>query len=706
MFDNHPNFATGTILIPPSAPGSGQIFVLQAGDGALFEPNMPCSIASPNVALLTKDTAEIGYITAVSGDTLTIQRSAQDSVTQIPGQGWKIYGTITRKTLEDIETAVTGKADADDLSAVALSGSYSDLLNKPTKSDFGLGSVDNTADIAKPVSTAQQAALNAKASLASPALTGTPTAPTATGGTNTTQIATTAFVTAAVPIAASATVSGLVKQREFNVRDFGAKGDGSTDDTTSIQSALAAANTAGGGTVNLPAGTYVISSALTLFSHIRLSGVGHSSVITTPVMTGTGINLLSGQGTSVSPLTDIEICDLKLDGSNVTPPSYNSSQGKGMYMSYLKRLKIHGVNVYNTWASGIGTDFLVDSVIDRCIVENCGRGWTTGQVGGSGIGIGTGVFATESFVVSNCIAKGIGNNGILVEDQFQTVRSKGMVIANCLAYNCGRVGIQVSGTSGCVIAGCQVFANAAGGISVGRGLGVVATSYNAQDVKITGCSAYSNTGHGIAVVDAKTTPDGTMQRISLANNDVYANLGAAVYGIYVQDAQNVQITSNRVYGNGSHGLNISSSVAGSPVNNLVISGNIIYNNGITTPSARGVRVAPGGTGSCSDILVFQNRIYDDQGTPTQTAAIVLAGTITNLHIAYNDVAGSLSGLSNTATSTSIYVTNNIGIGSYVFVANAAAAPTSNPSAGGFLYVEAGALKYRGTSGTVTTMAAA
>ena len=41
-------------------------------------------------------------------------------------------------------------------------------------------------------------ALNLKASLASPALTGTPTAPTATAGTNTTQIATTAFVTTAI----------------------------------------------------------------------------------------------------------------------------------------------------------------------------------------------------------------------------------------------------------------------------------------------------------------------------------------------------------------------------------------------------------------------------------------------------------------------------------------------------------------------------
>ena len=62
------------------------------------------------------------------------------------------------------------------------------------KGDVGLGNVDNTADSAKPVSTAQQSALDLKANLASPALTGTPTAPTATQATNTTQIATTAFV--------------------------------------------------------------------------------------------------------------------------------------------------------------------------------------------------------------------------------------------------------------------------------------------------------------------------------------------------------------------------------------------------------------------------------------------------------------------------------------------------------------------------------
>jgi hypothetical protein len=44
-----------------------------------------------------------------------------------------------------------------------------------TKSSVGLSLVDNTADASKPVSTAQQTALNLKANLASPAFTGTPT---------------------------------------------------------------------------------------------------------------------------------------------------------------------------------------------------------------------------------------------------------------------------------------------------------------------------------------------------------------------------------------------------------------------------------------------------------------------------------------------------------------------------------------------------
>lgn len=40
----------------------------------------------------------------------------------------------------------------------------------------------------------------------------------------------------------------------------------------------------------------------------------------------------------------------------------------------------------------------------------------------------------------------------------------------------------------------------------------------------------------------------------------------------------------------------------------------------------------------------------------------------------------------------------------VFIKDTNSAPASNPTAGGLLYVESGALKYRGSSGTITTIA--
>lgn len=91
---------------------------------------------------------------------------------------------------------------------------------------------------------AQEIAGDAYALLASPALTGTPTAPTASSGTNTTQIATTAFVTAATTAAAAginnkgnvtaATTAGLPSYTYSN----GTSGVGATI-TASANGALA-----------------------------------------------------------------------------------------------------------------------------------------------------------------------------------------------------------------------------------------------------------------------------------------------------------------------------------------------------------------------------------------------------------------------------------------------------------------------------------
>jgi hypothetical protein len=96
-----------------------------------------------------------------------------------------------------IERATDGSAAIVGLGAFARTflGSASDSAARTT---LNLGNVTNTSDTNKPVSTAQQTALNLKANLASPGFTGIPTVPTAAAGTNTQQAANTAFVTTAI----------------------------------------------------------------------------------------------------------------------------------------------------------------------------------------------------------------------------------------------------------------------------------------------------------------------------------------------------------------------------------------------------------------------------------------------------------------------------------------------------------------------------
>jgi hypothetical protein len=59
----------------------------------------------------------------------------------------------------------------------------------------------------------------------------------------------------------------------LNVRDFGAKGDGKTDDTAAFQTALDAASKANGGTVFASTGNYLIKTHLTIPANVTLEGI-------------------------------------------------------------------------------------------------------------------------------------------------------------------------------------------------------------------------------------------------------------------------------------------------------------------------------------------------------------------------------------------------------------------------------------------------
>jgi hypothetical protein len=95
-----------------------------------------------------------------------------------------ITGTLSGQT--DLQTALDGKQPLDaDLTTIAgltattdnflvsVSSAWASRTVAQVKTTLALGSVDNTADTAKPVSTAQQTALDLKATIANPSFTGT-----------------------------------------------------------------------------------------------------------------------------------------------------------------------------------------------------------------------------------------------------------------------------------------------------------------------------------------------------------------------------------------------------------------------------------------------------------------------------------------------------------------------------------------------------
>ncbi len=88
--------------------------------------------------------------------------------------------------------------------------------------------------------------------------------------------------------------------RMMDVKLFGARGDGVSDDTSAINAAIAAAST--GGTVFFPNGTYVISGSLIINTdNIRLLGVGYGSLIkAAPAFPATGIPMIWVKGSGGS----------------------------------------------------------------------------------------------------------------------------------------------------------------------------------------------------------------------------------------------------------------------------------------------------------------------------------------------------------------------------------------------------------------------
>jgi len=96
----------------------------------------------------------------------------------------------------------------------------------------------------------------------------------------------------------------------LSVRDFGATGDGVTDDAAAIQLAIDAAETALGGEVFFPLGIYLVGSTLTVgASSVRLKGGGIGSII----RIDHNSDVLDLNKADTTKIFGLEIADLNFD---------------------------------------------------------------------------------------------------------------------------------------------------------------------------------------------------------------------------------------------------------------------------------------------------------------------------------------------------------------------------------------------------------
>ena len=96
------------------------------------------------------------------------------------------------------------------------------------------------------------------------------------------------------------------------------------------------------------------------------------------------------------------------------------------------------------------------------------------------------------------------------------------------------------------------------------------------------------------------------------------------------------ISSNIAEKNHHNGIYVATGGSATDVSkNIIVSANIVKN----TQAGGGIQV-----GSASqDIILSNNRAYDDQGTKTQTYGIITDATTKNIFIKGNKVAGNLTG---------------------------------------------------------------
>lgn len=393
-------------------------------------------------------------------------------------------------------------------------------------------------------------------------------------------------------------IDALGGEAVYNVKDYGAAGDGATDDQTAIQEAVNDAYANGGGIVYAPKGVYILKSPILWETGVSMRGDGIGQTILktvsdTAVLGFSAIHYDSSRYGTGNLFKGCTFSDFEIDGSGLQV-SEVSWRGKGIFLIGMENCIVRDILVRETAATGIGIDALRNVIISNVTCINCGRAWvktvSEANVGCAGIGIGTNMIDNEYFVITGCMTKGCGNMGIFLEDQTlaSPMRAQYSVIANNIVLDGRNVGIGVRGTANMKISDNIVRGNVYG-IEFSRtnkkivvsdnmicenSYGILDNSVSDDSVDIVGNKIEDNNISGVAYVNTTTMGDGEKNAVVLRGNRIRNNgKGMTISG----EIAEIAIIDNYFDNNTEHGIFAES---GASLPDAYVLRNIFRRNGV------------------------------------------------------------------------------------------------------------------------------